>query len=128
MRLAVIASGFRLAAVTGGVVQLLSVRRLARIMRWVAYSVIVLFFVAVYPYLRTEKSGHFISQTWFGFLLVLGGILFLVSAKFYDHVTMNQGRFRGAVLDRWQIAILGLLCIGFGVAWIYGPLRRRFRK
>ena len=97
-------------------------------MRWVAYSFIVLFFVAVYPYLRTEKCGHFLSQTWFGFLLVLGGISFLVSAQFHDHVTMSQGRFRGAVLDHWQISVLGLLCVGFGVAWIYGPLRRWLKK
>jgi hypothetical protein len=77
-------------------------------MKWIAYNVIVLFFVAVYPYLRTEKAGHFISQTWFGFLLILGGILFLVNATLHEHVVMYHGRFSGAVLNRWEVGFLGL--------------------
>jgi hypothetical protein len=95
-------------------------------MRWPAYIIILLFVILAIPFLRSGKRGQFITEAWFGLLLILGGISFLLGA--HNHVVLLHGRFSGATLDRWQIRSLGLLLTGFGIAWIYGPVRRWFKK
>jgi len=97
-------------------------------MNWPAIYIILLIVMLLIPVLRTEKGRQLFGETWFGFLLILGGASFLVSAQSHDHVIWMSRRFGAGILDRWQIACLGLLCTGLGVVWIYGPLRRRFKK
>ena len=94
-----------------------------------AFYIIVLVVMLLIAILRTESGRHLFGKTWFGFLLILGGISFFVSATLHDQVViMGHGRFSGAVLDRWQMVFLGLFSLGFGIFWIYGPLRRWFKN
>jgi threonine/homoserine/homoserine lactone efflux protein len=98
-------------------------------MKWPALVIILLFVIFVIPSLRTGKISHFFAETWFGFVLIIGGVFFLLdSFKFGHMILWRGGRFGGAALDRWQLGFLGLLFLGFGIRWIYGPLRRRLKK
>jgi hypothetical protein len=98
-------------------------------MTWAAIVIVLLLVIFAIPYLRTEKSGHFFTETWFGFVLIIGGVFFLLDSFKFEHIRLfTRGRFSGAVLDRWQMRLLALLFLGFGVRRIYGPLRLRFKK
>lgn len=97
-------------------------------MRMIVYCVFFAMLIATFILLNTKKNRCFFSQTWFGFLLILGGVFFLLDARIHDHLILSRGRFAGGVLNRWQMCVLGLISIGFGVVWIYGPLRRWLKK
>ena len=97
-------------------------------MNWPTFYIIALFVMLLIPIFHTEKGRQLFGETWFGFLLLLGGIFFLVSAQNHDHVVWMSRKFGVVIMDRWQIQCFGFLGSGFGVAWIFGPLRRRFRK
>jgi len=95
-------------------------------MNWPVIYPILFVVILLIAFWRTKRGRRLLGQTWFGFLLILVGLGLLLGTR--DHLVLRSRRIGGTTLESWQIKSLGLFGLGFGINWVYGPLRRWFRS